>query len=77
MGLVLEQGEYKMSESRILNFLKQSCTGMTTAELKSKCEEEGVRDWLAELKKLKEEEYVRIDQRLPKPVLKATPKAFV
>lgn len=66
-----------MSGSRVLDFLKQSCTGMTTAELKAKCEREKVKDWLSELKKLKEQGLVRVDRRILAPaLLKATPLAF-
>lgn len=65
-----------MSDSKVLSFLKKSCIGMTVAELKAKCEEEGIKNWLSELKKLKDDGYIRTDERIPKPVLKATPKAF-
>lgn len=66
-----------MYNSRVLDFLKQSCTGMTTEELKAKCEREGVKDWLKELKKLKDSRFVRVDRRPFKPaLLKATPLAF-
>ncbi|MDP1710211.1 MAG: hypothetical protein Q8L28_01215 [bacterium] len=66
-----------MSDSKVLGFLKQSCTGMTTAELKAKCEEEGIKNWLSELKRLKDEEIVKIKHRLSAPaLLKCTEKAW-
>lgn len=65
-----------MFDSKVLDFLKQSCVGMTTVELRAKCEDENIKNWLSELKKLKDDGYVRIDERLPKPVLKATSKAW-
>ena len=67
-----------MSDSKVLGFLKQSCTGMTTAELRAKCEREEVKNWLAELKQLKDNGLVRVDRKFLRPaLLKATPQAFV